>query len=256
MSILTVQNLVKQYKGKGKNNLFPALNGLNFTVDCGEFVAVMGPSGSGKTTLLNILSGIDTEYSGSVQLDDCSLSSMKKDQLALLRRQRMGFIFQDYNLLDSLNMRDNIMLPLVLDELEPEEIEAKMADMLTLFELAEVQDKYPYTVSGGQQQRAAIARAIINGPEIVFADEPTGNLDSKSAGTVMRTLAGLNRDRQVTIVMVTHDPFAASYCSRVVFIKDGEIGLEISREQGAARKTFFGTILDSLAFIGGGEDDF
>lgn len=256
MVILTVQNLVKQYKGKGKNNLFPALNGLNFHVDSGEFVAVMGPSGSGKTTLLHILSGIDTEYSGSVQLAGSSLSSMKKDQLALLRRQRMGFVFQDYNLLDSLTLRDNIMLPLVLEEQEPEEIEARTAELLSRFGLEEAQDKYPYTVSGGQQQRAAIARAIINGPEIVFADEPTGNLDSKSAETVMRTLSGLNKNQQVTIVMVTHDPFAASCSRRVVFIKDGTVNHELSREKGASRKAFLGTILDSLALTGGVEDDF
>lgn len=256
MNILTVQNLVKEYKGKGKGNVFKALSGLNFTVGRGEFVAVMGPSGSGKTTLLNILSGIDTEYSGTVQLKGSKLSGMSKDQLALLRRQRMGFVFQDYNLLDSLTLRENIMLPLILEEQEEEELEVKTAEILTLFELEAVQDKYPYTVSGGQQQRAAIGRAIINAPEIVFADEPTGNLDSKSSGNVMTTLSRLNREQQVTIVLVTHDPFAASYCSRVVFIKDGEIGLEINRAPEIPRKSFFDTILENLAFIGGGEDDF
>lgn len=255
MSILQVESLVKEYKGKGKgrSNVFKALNGINLSVDSGEFIAIMGPSGSGKTTLLNILSGIDAEYSGIVRISECSISEMTKDELALFRRQRMGFVFQDYNLLDSLTLRENVMLPMVLDEQEVELINAKTDETLSLFDLDEAKNKYPYNVSGGQQQRAAICRAIINDPDVVFADEPTGNLDSKSSSTVMKCFSRLNSLKGATIVMVTHDPFAASFCKRVVFIKDGEIGFEIIRE--GERKAFFDTILESLAFIGGGEDD-
>lgn len=253
MSILQVENLTKVYKGRGKSQVFTALKGISLSVDSGEFVAIMGPSGSGKTTLLNILSGIDTEYSGMVRIADSSISEMSKNELALFRRQRMGFVFQDYNLLDSLTLRENIMLPMVLDEQEVEDINVKTDETLSLFDLGEVKDKYPYTVSGGQQQRAAISRAIINDPDVIFADEPTGNLDSKSSSTVMKSFAKLNSLKGATIVMVTHDPFAASYCNRVLFIKDGKALLEIAKE--GERRVFFDKILENLAFIGGGEDD-
>ena len=253
MPILEIENLSKVYKGKGKTNVFPALNGISLSVDSGEFVAIMGPSGSGKTTLLNILSGIDTEYSGTVRIAETSISEMSKNELALFRRQRMGFVFQDYNLLDSLTLRENIMLPMVLDEQEVDDINSKTDETLSLFDLDEVKDKYPYTVSGGQQQRAAISRAIINNPDVIFADEPTGNLDSKSSSNVMKCFAKMNSLQGATIVMVTHDPFAASYCNRVLFIKDGEVGLEMTRE--GQRKAFFDKILENLALLGGGEDD-
>ncbi|MEK3769329.1 ABC transporter ATP-binding protein [Paenibacillus sp. FSL R5-0887] len=254
MSILQVENLSKEYKGKGKTNRFRALNGISLSVDSGEFVAIMGPSGSGKTTLLNILSGIDTEYSGVVRIADTSISEMSKNELAIFRRQRMGFVFQDYNLLDSLTLRENIMVPMVLDDQEAVDINAKTDETLSLFDLDEVKDKYPYMVSGGQQQRAAISRAIINHPDVIFADEPTGNLDSKTSSTVMKTFAKLNTLKGATIVMVTHDPFAASYCNRVLFIKDGKALLEIAREN-KERRAFLDLILENLAFIGGGEDD-
>lgn len=254
MPILQVETLSKEYKGKGKTNVFKALNGISLSVDSGEFVAIMGPSGSGKTTLLNILSGIDTDYSGVVRIAETNINEMSKYELALFRRQKMGFVFQDYNLLDSLTLRENIMVPMVLDEQEVEDINAKTDEVISLFDLLDVKDKYPYMVSGGQQQRAAISRAMINNPEVFFADEPTGNLDSKSASTVMRIFAKLNVQQKSTIVMVTHDPFAASYCNRVLFIKDGRVLLEISKEQ-KERKAFFDMILDNLAFIGGGEDD-
>lgn len=254
MPILEVENLSKEYKGKGKMNVFRALNGISLRVDSGELVAIMGPSGSGKTTLLNILSGIDTEYSGVVRIAETSISEMSKNELALFRRQRMGFVFQDYNLLDSLTLRENIMVPMVLDDQEVDDINTKTDETLQLFGLVEVKDKYPYMVSGGQQQRAAISRAIINDPEVIFADEPTGNLDSKSSSTVMKTFAKLNALKGATIVLVTHDPFAASYCNRVLFIKDGEALLEITRGN-KERRVFFDRILESLAFIGGGEDD-
>ncbi|MRN53483.1 ABC transporter ATP-binding protein [Paenibacillus monticola] len=256
MAILEVENLSKEYKGKGKGkgNGYQALRDISLSVDSGEFVAIMGPSGSGKTTLLNILSGIDTEYSGMVRIAETIISEMTKNELALFRRQRMGFVFQDYNLLDSLTLRENVMLPMVLDEQEVEDINAKTDATLLLFDIDEVKDKYPYTVSGGQQQRTAISRAIINDPDVIFADEPTGNLDSKSASTVMKCFSKLNSEQAATIVMVTHDPFAASFCSRVVFIKDGTVGMEIARE--GTRKAFFDTILETLAVMGGGEDDF
>lgn len=201
MVILEVENLSKEYKGKGKGNGYQALRDISPSVDSGEFVAIMGPSDSGKTTLLNILSGIDTEYSGMVRIAENSISEMSKNELALFRRQRMGFVFQDYNLLDSLTLRENVMLPMVLDQREVEEINAKTDETLLLFDIDEVKDKYPYTVSGGQQQRAAISRAIINDPDVIFADEPTGNLDSKSSSTVMKCFSKLNSQQGATIVM-------------------------------------------------------
>jgi len=251
MSILKADNLMKEYKSRNKGSSFKALNGISFSVEEGEFVAIMGPSGSGKTTLLNILSGIDLQYSGTVEISGSAIHEMTPDELALFRRQRMGFVFQDYNLLDSLTLRENVMLPMVLDRKNVEEMNLKAAEVMSLFEIEQIQDKFPYTVSGGQQQRTAISRAIINEPDVIFADEPTGNLDSRSAGTVMKCFSRLNTRQGATILMVTHDPFAASFCSRVVFIKDGEAGTELVRN--GDRKAFFDTILESLA-LGGGED--
>ncbi|ASA23019.1 ABC transporter ATP-binding protein [Paenibacillus donghaensis] len=253
MSILEVEELCKEYKGKGRGSSFQALKGLSLNVESGEFVAIMGPSGSGKTTLLNILSGIDRKYQGDVRISEVSLRKMSGNELALFRRQRMGFVFQDYNLLDSLTLRENVMLPMVLDQREAEEINTRTDAALKLLEIGEVGDKYPYTVSGGQQQRAAISRAVIHEPDVLFADEPTGNLDSKASSTVMKCFARLNEAQGATIVMVTHDPFAASYCSRVIFIKDGEVNLEIKRD--GKRTAFLDTILENLAVMGGEADD-
>ncbi len=253
MPIVETEHVFKQYKGKSRGELAQVLNGITLKVEEGEFVAIMGPSGSGKTTLLNILSGIDPDYSGVVRIAGNELGDMSGNELALFRRRNMGFVFQDYNLLDSLTLRENVLLPLVLDGQDPGEMDAAASAVLSFFELEDLKDKYPYTVSGGQQQRTAICRAVIGRPEVVYADEPTGNLDSKSAGKVMKCFTKLNADQGTTILMVTHDPFAASFCSRVIFIRDGEISMEIARE--GNRKEFFDMILKSLVQLGGGEND-
>lgn len=253
MLILTADNLIKVYKGRNKSNNTKALNGINLAVEEGEFTAIMGPSGSGKTTLLNVISGIDRSASGKIQISGTNIDEMSKNDLALFRRQRIGFVFQEFNLLDSLIIRENILLPMVLDNRDEEEMEQRADEIMAIFEIEDIRNKYPYEVSGGQQQRAAICRAVINKPDIVFADEPTGNLDSKSSKAVMKCFDKLNCINRSTILMVTHDPFAASYCSRVVFIKDGLINMEIKKE--GDRKEFFDYILESLAVIGGEKDD-
>ena len=213
----------------------------------------MGPSGSGKTTLLNILSGIDKPTSGEIEIGGKNINSLNKDELALFRRQHLGFVFQEFNLLDSLTLKENIMLPMILDKRKTYEMETKSKEIMSLFEINEIANKYPYNVSGGQQQRAAVARALINEPAIVFADEPTGNLDSKSSKAVMKCFEKMNKEKAATILMVTHDTFAASYCKRIVFIKDGEINMEIVKK--GDRKEFFDRILDCLAVLGGEKND-
>lgn len=253
MQVLTADHLSKVYKGRVKNSGTRALNGISLTIESGDFVAIMGPSGSGKTTLLNILSGIDAATGGTVEISGTGINDMPRDQLALFRRQRMGFIFQEFNLLDSLTLKENIMLPMVLDRREAAEIENRAREVMALLEISAIADKYPYAVSGGQQQRTAIARAIVNRPGIVFADEPTGNLDSKSAKTVMKYFSKINSLNSCTVLIVTHDPFAASYSNKVIFIKDGLIHSEITRK--GDRKDFFDYILETLAVIGGEKDD-
>lgn len=253
MHVLTADHLSKVYKGRVKNSGTRALNGISLTIESGDFVAIMGPSGSGKTTLLNILSGIDAATGGTVEISGTGINDMPRDQLALFRRQRMGFIFQEFNLLDSLTLKENVMLPMVLDRKEAAEIENRAREVMALLEINDIADKYPYAVSGGQQQRTAIARAIVNHPGIVFADEPTGNLDSKSAKTVMKYFSKINSLNNCTVLIVTHDPFAASYSDKVVFIRDGLIHSEIARK--GDRKEFFDYILETLAVIGGEKDD-
>ena len=223
MEILKVNGLTKVYASfKGAKEV-SALNGLNFTINSGEFVGIMGPSGSGKSTLLNILSGIDKSTSGNVIINNNDISEMKKDKLALFRRKNIGYIFQEFNLLDSLTVEENISLPLILDKKEQSEIENSLNDLMKYFNILDLKKKYPYNISGGQRQRVAAARALINNPTIIFADEPTGNLDSKSANDVMTTIAKMNNEKSSTVLMVTHDPFAASFCKRIIFIKDGKI---------------------------------
>jgi putative ABC transport system ATP-binding protein len=253
MSVLNASNVVKIYKGMGKSNSKLALNGISLTIDNGEFVAIMGPSGSGKTTLLNILSGIDKLTSGDIEISGQSINVMTKNELALFRRQHLGFVFQEFNLLDSLTLKENVMLPMILDNKEPEDIQTKTNEVMSMFDIADIMEKYPYTVSGGQQQRVAISRAIINNPDIIFADEPTGNLDSKSSKNVMNCFEKLNTINKNTILIVTHDSFAASFCNRIIFIKDGLVNMEIRKE--GTRKEFFDNILGCLAVIGGDKDD-
>lgn len=254
MPVLCGKYLTKVYGGRGEANSTKALNGIDINIEKGEFVGVMGPSGSGKTTLLNILSGIDRPTSGEVEIDGAAISSMNADKLALFRRRKLGFVFQEFNLMDSLTLKENIMLPMILDKRKAEEMERKADEIMGLFDILGIAEKYPYAVSGGQQQRCAVARSLVSDPAVVFADEPTGNLDSKSSRAVMKCFEKINSERAATILVVTHDPFAASFCKRIVFIKDGAVHMEIVRK--GERKEFFDSILDSLAIIGGEKNDF
>lgn len=248
MDILRAKGVTKEYQSKGKIQTTQALKGIDLQLEKGEFVGIMGPSGSGKTTLLNILSGIDFATSGKVEIAGQVINSLSSDQMALFRRHHMGFVFQEFNLLDSLSLKENVMLPLALDKLDVEDIEERSAEVMSMLGINDISDKYPYTVSGGQQQRAAIGRAIINDPDIVFADEPTGNLDSKSSANVMNCLAKLNQKSHCTILVVTHDTFAASYCNRIVFVQDGMVHNEIFKQ--GSRQDFFRNILHCLEIQG------
>jgi len=249
MEILKVCDLTKVYSSYKGAKEVKALNGLNLLVNKGEFVGIMGPSGSGKTTLLNILSGIDKSTSGKVVINNENISNMKKDKLALFRRSNMGYIFQDFNLLDSLTLEENIGLPLILDKKNTRDIKMRVNELMKFFDIDGLKNKYPYHISGGQKQRVAAARALISDPSIIFADEPTGNLDSKSANNIMNTISKMNNDINSTVLMVTHDPFAASFCKRIIFIKDGQIKMEITSN--GDRKKFFDKILEVQSVIGG-----
>lgn len=251
MEILKVDMLTKIYGSYKEAKEVKALNNINLTVNKGEFIGIMGPSGSGKTTLLNILSGVDIATKGKVLIRNKDIIKMKKDELAIFRRKNIGYIFQDFNLLDSLTLAENIGLPLILDKKNPEDINKKVSELMKFFGIGGLENKYPYHISGGQKQRVAAARALINNPAIIFADEPTGNLDSKSANSVMNTISEMNKEAKSTVLMVTHDPFAASFCKKIIFIKDGEINIEISSN--GNRKKFFDKILEVQSFIGGEE---
>lgn len=253
MNVLEVKNLIKIYGGKKGNSSTKALNGVDIRIESGEFVGIMGPSGSGKTTLLNILGGIDKPTSGYVKIKDRNIEKLSKNELALFRRKNLGFVFQDFNLMDSLTLKENIMLPMILDKQEALVMEKKAKDIMEFFNIYDIKDKYPYNVSGGQQQRTATSRALVNEPVIILADEPTGNLDSKSSDNVMRCLKKMNNEKNSTILMVTHDPFAASFCKKIIFIKDGKINMEIVRK--GDRKEFFDRILDCQIIIGGDRSD-
>ncbi|WP_147535721.1 ABC transporter ATP-binding protein [Bacillus marasmi] len=249
MEILKVNHLSKVYSSfKGAKEVM-ALNGINLRVHCGDFVGIMGPSGSGKTTLLNLLAGIDQSTSGEIFIQDKNITELSSEEMALFRRRSVGYVFQDYNLLDSITIYENIALPLILDNVEPDKINIKLKELASFFEIEHIQNKYPYHISGGQKQRAAVARALINDPAIVLADEPTGNLDSKSSKNIMKTLKKINDERNSTVLMVTHDPFAASFCKRIIFIKDGAVNMEIT--SGGDRNEFFDRILEAQGMIGG-----
>ncbi|HEX7002513.1 MAG TPA: ABC transporter ATP-binding protein [Trueperaceae bacterium] len=249
-AVLEARGLTKVYGGGPKGGAtHTALDGFDLTVAEGEFLGIMGPSGSGKTTLLNLLSTIDRPTSGSVRIGGQDPATMDEERLALFRRRRLGFVFQDFNLLDTLTLRENVLLPLVLDKVPVKEMNAALERVAETLGIGGVLDRMPFEVSGGQQQRAAIARAIVHDPAVVLADELTGNLDSKAANDVMQALRSLNEDRGVTVVMVTHDPFAASFCRRVVFIRDGRPFTELRR--GGSRQVFFQQLLDTLSAMGG-----
>lgn len=253
MEILKVNGLKKIYGGENGQESTLALNRIFFNVEEGEFIGIMGPSGSGKTTLLNILSGIDKETSGKVEINNKDISKMSKKDLALFRRREMGFIFQDFNLLDSLTLKENVMLPMILDKKDPDYMEERAKEIMELFGIDSIANKYPYNISGGQQQRVAVSRAIVNDPSIIFADEPTGNLDSKSSKNIMECFEKMNKELKATVLVVTHDVFAASFCNRVIFIKDGKLHSEIIKK--GTRKEFLDSIFNSLAILGGDSND-
>ncbi len=251
--IIKVENVTKVYSSFKGANEHKALDGISFSVTEGEFVGIMGASGSGKTTLLNILTGIDRLTTGSVYFGDKNTADMKDDELSKFRRQNIGYIFQDFNLLDSLTVKENIALPLILDKKQPNEIDESVLELMKFLGIEELGDKYQFNISGGQKQRVAAARALVNKPKVCFADEPTGNLDSKSSKSVMEMLSEINSKRGSTILMVTHDPFAASYCSKIIFIKDGKLNFVVNRDTTKTRKDFFNNILELQSTLGSEE---
>ena len=251
MKALECRKLIKVYDAFKGAQAVKALNDVSFKVEDGEFLGVMGPSGSGKTTLLNILAGIDKATAGEVFIDGKNILTMKKDDMAIFRRNNIGFIFQEFNLLDSLTVKENIGFPLTLDKIKPKVIEDKVNKLIEYFGLKDVENSYPYNISGGQKQRTAEARALIKEPKIILGDEPTGNLDSKSSKNIMENFKKINEEKKATIVMVTHDPFAASFCRRIIFIKDGAIKLEINSN--GNRKEFFDKVIEAQLVIGGQE---
>jgi len=246
--VLKLSN-VKKYYGRNKV-ITKAVNGISFQVMKGEFVAIMGASGSGKTTLLNCIATIDTVTSGNIMVDQTDITRMKEDALADFRRCELGFVFQDFNLLDTLTIRENIALSLVVNNFDSNEIDNLVDSIADKLDIKEILEKFPYEVSGGQKQRCACARALINNPKLILADEPTGSLDSKSARMLLETMQVMNTDLEATILMVTHDAFSASFCSRVLFLKDGKIFNEIIKGE-KSRKEFFEEILDILTLLGG-----
>lgn len=237
MSMLEVSGLKKIYQTRFGGNKVEALKNVNFTVEEGEFVAIMGESGSGKTTLLNILAALDKPTAGRVILEKEDLSKIRESQVAAFRRDNLGFVFQDFNLLDTFSIEDNIYLPLVLQGKKYEEMKEKLTPIARHLGLKEILRKYPYEVSGGQKQRAAVARAIITGPKIILADEPTGALDSKSSDELLELFKEINAGGQ-TILMVTHSVKAASSASRVLFIKDGEVFHQIYRGEDSEQELY------------------
>jgi len=250
LEILKLKHISKIYGDKVQ---YSALKDINLTIEKGEFVGIMGPSGSGKTTLLNVISTIDPPTSGEVLINGENPYRLESSKLALFRRSKLGFVFQDFNLIDSLTIGENIVLPLTLDGHRVSAMNKKLKDTAARLNIENIINKRTFEVSGGQAQRAAIARAIIHSPLLLLADEPTGNLDSKAAKDVMELFESINRETGVTTVMVTHDPRSASYCHRVIFIKDGQFFNEI--HCGESRQQFYQQIMDVLSFLGGEEND-
>lgn len=246
MKSVEVKNLKKVYETNRGKNQYLALRDVSFTVDRGDYVAIMGESGSGKTTLLNILAGLDNSTSGSVFINGKEISKMADSELAKYRSQSLGFIFQDFNLLDILTVRDNIYLPLVLNKQKKAIMKEKTAGLVKKLGIDGLVDKYPYEISGGQKQRTAIARAMVIEPEILLADEPTGALDSKAANNILDLFGMLNEEGQ-TILMVTHSIKAASRAKRVLFIKDGELNHEIKRRNGMSDTEMNAEIISHMA---------
>jgi putative ABC transport system ATP-binding protein len=246
--VLKINN-VKKYYGTN-TNITKAVDGITFSLNEGEFVAIMGASGSGKSTLLNCISTIDNVTSGNIFVGNQDITTIKEDDLADFRRKNLGFIFQDFNLLDTLTIEENIALSLIINESEWKSVDDRVNKMATSLGIDNILNKFPYEVSGGQKQRCACARALINKPKLILADEPTGSLDSKSSRMLLETMANMNTDFKATILMVTHDSFSASFCKRVLFLKDGKIFNEIVKGE-KSRKEFFNEILDILTLLGG-----
>lgn len=246
--MIDVKHLTKTFGSR--LNQTKVLDNLSFTVDQGEFVGIMGPSGAGKTTLMNILSSLSSPTIGSVYIDGKDITRMKETELSDFRRQKIGFIFQDFNLLETLTSKDNILLPLAIDHLSIDEMDRRMKKVASLLGIDYLLNRYPDELSIGQKQRVAAARAMVAEPQVIFADEPTGSLDSKSATEFLRYLSEVNLHQDTTVLMVTHDPFTASYCNRILFIKDGVFFSEVVRR--GSRKEFFEQVIDMQATIGGG----
>lgn len=246
-NVLVAKNIRKVYGSRG--NVYTALNDIDLEIKEGEFVGIMGPSGAGKTTLLNMISTIDRPTAGFINIDGDDIVEMNEDKLSSFRRNKLGFIFQDFNLLDTLTVKENIVLPLALSKVNHNEIEDRVNKISDILGINDILEKYPYEISGGQKQRTAAARAIVTKPKLILADEPTGALDSKSSTELLQCMSDLNENNKATIMMVTHDAFAASYCKRILFIKDGQLYTELVR--GGSRKEFFQKILDVLRALGG-----
>lgn len=251
-NILKIDKVEKYYGNR--SSLTKAIDNISFEVEEGEFVVIMGASGSGKTTLLNCISTIDKVTSGHIYVNGEDITKLKGNDLNRFRREKLGFIFQDFNLLDTLTAYENIALALSIQNVKPSEIERRVNEVATKLDIKNVLNKYPYQMSGGQKQRVASARAIITDPELVLADEPTGALDSKSSKMLLESFNYLNDTLNTTILMVTHDSFAASYASRVIFIKDGKVFNEIRRGNDS-RKDFFDKIIDVVTLLGGDLND-
>ena len=247
-NILKVEKIEKYYGNK--DHMTKAIDNISFRVDKGEFVGIMGPSGSGKTTLLNCISTIDTVTTGNIIINDKDITKMKSKQLENFRKDELGFIFQDFNLLDTLTAYENIALALTIQGVKPKEVDTKIKNVAENLGILEVLNKYPYQMSGGQKQRVASARAIVTSPSLILADEPTGALDSKSSRLLLDSFEKLNKELEATILMVTHDAFTASYAHRILFIKDGKVFNELVRGNDS-RREFFNRIIEVVTLLGG-----
>lgn len=251
-NILTIENISKYYGNK--SNLTKAISNISLNINKGDFVAIMGASGSGKTTLLNVISTIDKVTSGHIYVEGLDITKLKGNNLNKFRREELGFIFQDFNLLDTLTAYENIALALQIQNIKAKIIDQRVQEVADKLGISDILNKYPCEISGGQKQRVSSARAIITNPKLVLADEPTGALDSRSSKMLLERLQKLNQDYQTTILMVTHDAFSASYASKVIFIKDGRIFNEFDRS-GDDRKQFFDKIIDVVSLLGGDVSD-
>ena len=250
--LLRIEELEKYYGTK--TLVTKALDNVSFSVSKGEFLGIMGASGSGKTTLLNCISTIDTVTAGHIYLNDTDITELREDKLALFRQENLGFVFQDFNLLDTLTIEENIALAPVIHGISPQKIADEVKKTARQLGILDILPKFPYEVSGGQRQRCACARALISRPSLILTDEPTGALDSKSAGMLLECFTQMNHEMQATILMVTHDIFSASYCSRILFLRDGKIFSELVRGN-KARRVFFNEILDVITLLGGDVSD-